>query len=66
MCGDPNGWMCDECFGKMRSLDRPMEREDFCPTCQHEMDHLCFCCGVRQDTPTGEEGICAACAAESM
>jgi hypothetical protein len=31
MCGDPYGWMCDECFGKMR--DTPHLTFKLCDTC---------------------------------
>ncbi len=32
MCGDPYGFLCDECFGKMREA-APGEEVTFCVAC---------------------------------
>lgn len=66
MCGDPNGWMCDNCFAKMTSKDKAMEKEDFCPECQQVMERTCFCCMTETEEPLTKEGLCPSCAKECM
>jgi len=58
MCGDPYGWMCDECFANVR------ENPDaaLCDECKRVAEKMCFCCMTESEQPLNEDGLCQLCA----
>lgn len=57
MCGDPFGWMCDECFAKRQCSE---EEIDLCAECRHVSEQMCFCCMTQQDTALSGD-LCDMC-----
>lgn len=57
MCGDPYGWMCDECFARVR--ENP--DAELCEECKKVAERMCFCCMTQSDEPVDDHGLCINC-----
>lgn len=60
MCGDPYGWMCDECFARIS--ENP--DSELCDSCKKVAECMCFCCMTQSDKPLNGD-ICDSCKADN-